>query len=152
MRIPPDFLVSGSAASLVGPFSKVTQQVWSGMSASLPQFCFVPVVLPSCLDLFGSTLSGELHAPFPVVFCCSSLLLLWRSIPLSLDAPSQPSSYVGHLNSLQSSSLSLLLYVYLTFQQKINFKKSVEINSFSIVKESIIVVLHSFYLGQLRAD
>ena len=105
MRIPPDFLVSGSAASPVGPFSKVTQQVWSGMSASLPLLCFVLVVLPSCVDLFGSTLSRELHAPLPVVLCCSSLLLLQRSIPLSLDAPSQPSSHVGHLNSLQITNM-----------------------------------------------
>ena len=72
---PPDLPASELAASPVRPFSKVTQQVWSGMSVSLPLPCSVLVVLPSCVDLFGSTLSQGASRTSP----CGSLLFLFAA-------------------------------------------------------------------------
>ena len=76
---PSDFPVSKLAASPVRPLSKVTQQVWSGMSASLPLPCSVLVVLPSCVELFGSTLSQGVSrtSPYgflPLLFAASAAL------------------------------------------------------------------------------
>ena len=72
---PPDLPASELAASPVRPFSKVTLQVWSGMSVSLPLSCSVLVVLPSCVDLFGSTLSQGASQTSP----CGSLLFLFAA-------------------------------------------------------------------------